>query len=105
MRTDFNISLSQRENVLLKANKALQTQTAFGSSLVSEVLQYGSLLPPWMFSVPCFQLPCLCPGQGPVLGVLLLLLTDTLSQIHLCPWLQLLPPCYWVAKQCFQLGS
>lgn len=81
MRTDFTISLSQAENVPLRANKALKTQTASGNSLVS-VPWYSSLLPPWMFPVLPLWLLCPCPSQGLDLGLLLLLLTDTLSRFH-----------------------
>lgn len=79
MRTNFNISLSQTENVLLKRNKALETQTASGNALVSWVLCFRSLLPSWMF-FSVLLCPCgLCPSHGLVLGLLFLLLTDTRS--------------------------
>lgn len=65
MRANFNIRRSQTENVLLRGNKALNTQTAFGNSLVSWVPQYGSLFYPGGSSRACPLVPLPLPEPTP----------------------------------------
>lgn len=79
MRTNFNISLSQTENVLLKGNTALKNTNSFWnrSGLLGAVI---SLSPPTLGLLRSSPLPCcLCPTHGLVLGLVFLLLADTLS--------------------------